>query len=618
MIKPRVRRYNGQDRPPTPYGSDTPSSLDEPLIHLINIHLHYNFGRAYLFGMASCVSSFKPHIIATKAQLSPTFNSSKFDSLLTANKWNIVQERSSALLTKTGDLSMNHSEKLEMVKNEFRKSVSVDEKPLKGLYMIDAMQRLNIDYHFKEEIEAFLRRQNMNCCTNIASGFGNDIHEIALRFRLLRQQGYFVPAEVFDKFTNNEGKFNPELGENIKQMVDLYEASQLSITGEDVLAEAGEFSGRVLREKMSCITNQEAMLVKRTLEHPFHKSLPIFTARSFLDDFHGSNTWLGSLKEVTKMDFRLLQCSYHREIAQVFKWWTGLGLANELMYARNQPLKWYLWSLACFTDSSLSEERVELTKPISLIYIIDDIFDVYGTLDELTLFTEAVYRWDIKAIEHLPDYMKTFFRVLYNLTNEISSKIYQKHGWNPIYSLQNAWKNLCKAFLVEAKWFATGKLPSAEEYLKNGIVSSGVHIMMVHAFFLLGHGLTQKNVQIIDSIPLAGIISSPATILRLWDDLGDAEDENQQGNDGSYVKCLMMDNPDYTMRMGRERVLSKIGDAWKSLNQECLFGNHFHCTFSKVSLNFARTVPLMYSYDDKQSLPGLEDLANSLLYHYFL
>ncbi|XP_027347337.1 (3S,6E)-nerolidol synthase 1-like [Abrus precatorius] len=558
----------------------------------------------------SCLVPLKPQIIATKAQLSQSFNPGKLDSLLTVNKWNIAQdERSRALLMKTGDLCINHSEKLEVVKHELR---NVGENSCKGLYMVDALQRLNIDYHFQDEIQAFLLRQYLNSNV-LAGGTGhNDIHEIALRFRLLRQQGHFVSPEVFDKFTNKEGKFNPKLGENVQGMINLYEASQLSIAGEDILEEAGEFCSQLLKEKVDYIDIHEAQFVNRTLEHPFHKSLPMFTARNFFGDFHGTNQWLSSLKEVAKLDFTLLQGLHHREIAQISQWWTGLGFANELKYARNQPLKWYIWSLACLTDPAMSEERVELTKPISLIYIIDDIFDVYGTLDELTIFTEAVSRWDITVTENLPDYMKSCFRVLYNVTNEISSKVYQKHGWDPSHSLQNTWKSLCEAFLVEAKWFASGKLPSAEEYLKNGIVSSGVHIVLVHAFFLLGHGLNKENVHILDTIP--GIVSSPATILRLWDDLGNAEDENQRGNDGSYVKCLMMDHPEYTMRRAREKVMSKISNAWKSLNQECLFSSHFHTAFAKASLNLARMVPLMYSYDDKHSLPGLEEQVKSLLY----
>ena len=51
-----------------------------------------------------------------------------------------------------------------------------------------------------------------------------------------------------------------------------------------------------------------------------------------------------------------------------------------------------MWPMAIIPDPRLSEQRIELTKPISLIYIIDDIFDVGGTLDELTLFIEAVNR----------------------------------------------------------------------------------------------------------------------------------------------------------------------------------------------------------------------------------
>ena len=76
----------------------------------------------------------------------------------------------------------------------------------------------------------------------------------------------------------------------------------------------------------------------------------------------------------------------------IIRWWQDLGLAEELKFARDQPLKWHMWPMAVLPDPSLSEQRVELTKPISMIYIIDDIFDVHGTLDELTFFTEAVNR----------------------------------------------------------------------------------------------------------------------------------------------------------------------------------------------------------------------------------
>ncbi|KAJ1396599.1 Terpenoid cyclases/protein prenyltransferase alpha-alpha toroid [Sesbania bispinosa] len=560
-----------------------------------------------------CFPSFKPQIVATKAQLSQRLNPAvKFDSFPTTNKWNIVQENQSTAWISSDDLSINHAEKLKKLKHVLR---NVSENSLQGICMIDAMQRLNIDYHFQEEIDAFLQRQYVISSTGTRGGYHyvpQDLHEIALSFRLLRQQGHYVPAEVFDRFIDKEGKFNQELGGNIKGMIELYEASHLSITGEHILDEAGKFSEQVLKDRLVFLDNHEAKLVKRTLEYPFHKSLPMFTSRDFFRDFYGMNGWLHSLKEVAKLDFSLLQCLHQQEIKQISKWWTELGLANELKYARNQPLKWYIWSLACLTDPTLSEERVELTKPISFIYLIDDIFDVYGTLDELTLFTEVVSRWDITTTDKLPDYMKICFKALYNVTNEISSKVYQKNGWDPTDSLQKTWENLCKAFLVEAEWFASGNFPSAEEYLKNGIVSSGVHIVLVHIFFLLGQGLTEENVQIIDGIP--GVISSSATILRLWDDLGNAEDENQEGNDGSYVNCFMMEHQDLSSKRAREQVMSMLCDAWKSLNQECLFESTFPAALTKASLNLARMVPLMYGYDDKHSLPKLEEQVKSLLY----
>ena len=95
------------------------------------------------------------------------------------------------------------------------------------------------------------------------------------------------------------------------------------------------------------------------------------------------------------------------------------------------------------------------------------------------------------------------------------------------------WATLCRAFLVEAQWFGSGKMPKAKEYLENGIISSGVHIVLVHVFFPLGHGLNNQTVELIDDIP--GIMSSTATILRLWDDLGSAKVSNSTSN--SHANC---------------------------------------------------------------------------------
>ncbi|KAG6755903.1 hypothetical protein POTOM_039311 [Populus tomentosa] len=534
-------------------------------------------------------------------------------TLPSTKKWSVSQKQTLAFgPTKQYPITINNeasdtagfAEKLQTFKHILRKE---GEEPIQGLAMIDAIQRLCIDYHFQEEIDSILTRQSMLLSTIHSD---NNLYEVALRFRLLRQQGYHVSAGVFDNFKDSEGRFKQKLSSDIMGLVSLYEASQLSIRGEDVLDEAGDYSYQLLRSSLTHLDNNQARLVRNSLDHPHHKSLASFTAKYYFND--ELKGWISELQELAKTECERVQSQHQHEIVEILKWWKDLGLSTELRFARDQPLKWYMWSMACLTDPSLSEQRIELTKPVSMIYIIDDIFDVHGTLDELVCFTEVINRWDIAAAEQLPDYMKICFKALNNITNEISYKIYNKHGWNPADSLRKAWASLCRAFLVEARWFASGKLPSGEEYLKNGIVSSGVHVVLVHIFFLLGQDLSKENVELISNFP--PIISSTATILRLWDDLGSAKDENQDGHDGSYVECYLRENEGSSFEDARKQVLHMISDAWKQLNQECLSPNPFSSTFSKASLNIARMVPLMYDYDVNHRLPSLEEHMKSLFY----
>ena len=74
---------------------------------------------------------------------------------------------------------------------------------------------------------------------------------------------------------------------------------------------------------------------------------------------------------------------YHR-------WWKDLDLAKELPFARDQILKWYLWPMTALPGPQFSKHRLEITKAISFVYLIDDIFDIMGNMEELALFTQTI------------------------------------------------------------------------------------------------------------------------------------------------------------------------------------------------------------------------------------
>ncbi|XP_043687402.1 (3S,6E)-nerolidol synthase 1-like [Telopea speciosissima] len=486
--------------------------------------------------------------------------------------------------------------------------------PLERRIMIDTLQRLGINYHFEQDIKTALAKHYGSLSSGTFPFGDHNLHDIALYFRLLRQAGYLVPTDVFSSFMDEKGHFKVELREDIRGLMSLYEASHLGFKEEEILDEAHDYARMHLNASLMNLQPNLARAVKDTLENPYHMSLARFQSKCYLQNFHGTYGWMGLLEQLWKIDFNIVQSINRLELLQIFKWWREVGLSEELKFARNQPLKWYMWPMVVLPDPKFSEHRIEMTKIISLVYVIDDIFDVRGTLDELLPFTAAINKWEPTAIERLPNYMKICFKILDEITNEIADKVLREHGWNPLHSLRKAWGSLCDAFLVEAKWFASKQVPKANDYLENGVVSSGVHVVLLHGFFLLGEGITKENVDRVEHSPGPALMSCPATILRLWDDLGSAKDEEQDGHDGSYLECYLKDHKQgSSMESAREHVFDLISDSWKQLNRETLEWSSFSPSLMRVSLNSARMVKVMYGYDDNQRLPALEEYINSLL-----
>ncbi|XP_030451897.1 (3S,6E)-nerolidol synthase 1-like [Syzygium oleosum] len=506
--------------------------------------------------------------------------------------------------TRLDDSRIKHEENVKSLIEFLNKVVN---EPVESLIIVDTIQRLGIKSLFREQIKAILQWQYTHF-SSLNHG-KDDVYEIALRFRLLRQEGYYVPADVFEYFNDKKKCFVMKLKGNIKGMMELYEASQMSIEGEDILDEAEYFSSKCLNALLTCdLDHEQARMIESTLRYPYRKSFARSLApQSFVNDMPGVYSWMEDLLEVAKRERRIVQSVHQKEIHQINTWWKELRLGAEMKFARDQPLKWYMWSMAILPDPSLSELRIELIKPISLVYIIDDIFDVHGTIDELILFTEVIRRWDNACAEQLPEYMKICFKVLSDITNDFGNIIFMKHGWNPTRFLKQMWANLCNAFLVEFQWNASGKLPKADDYLKKGTITSGAPLVLAHLFFLMGQNIANQSTDSKkeeESLPNA--IFLVAKILRLWDDLGCAQDENQNGYDGSYVECYLREIQGSSNQSVREHVMELISKSWKLLNKECLSPCPSSAPFREACVNAAKMVSLMYNYEDKHGLELLQ------------
>ncbi|CAL4889567.1 unnamed protein product [Urochloa decumbens] len=474
---------------------------------------------------------------------------------------------------------------------------------------IDNLKRLCIDHYFEEEIESAMD-EYMHLVHS------DDLLHATLAFRLMRESGHDVSADdILGRFTDSAGEFRLSLSKDVKGLLSLHDMSHLNMGEEASLYKAKEFSGKHLTSSIRYLERGLARYVRQSLDHPYHLSLTQYKARHHLSYLQSLPTRKTAMEELALAEFQLNKLMHQDELQEIRRWWVDQGLARELPAARNQVLKWYMWSMTVLQGSLFSIYRIELTKISSLIYVVDDIFDLVGTLEELSLFTETIKMWDVAAADSLPSCMRSCYKALYTVTNEIADMAEKEHGPNPISHLKKAWAVLFDGFLIEANWLATDQVPAAEDYLRNGVVTSGLPLASVHTFFLLGYDHAASNeaavAKLIDDMPPG--ISGPAKILRLWDDLGSAKDEAQEGLDGSYRELYLMENPSCAPSEAEAHVRGLIAREWEELNRECFSRRTFSPSFTQACLNAARMVSVMYAYDQEKRLPVLEDYMRILL-----
>ncbi|KAF7142010.1 hypothetical protein RHSIM_Rhsim06G0190300 [Rhododendron simsii] len=202
---------------------------------------------------------------------------------------------------------------------------------------------------------------------------------------------------------------------------------------------------------------------------------------------------------------------------EVITWWKDLDFARKLPFARDRVVECYFWILGVYFEPQYFLARRILTKVIAMTSIIDDIYDVYGTLEELVLFTDAIERWENSALDQLPEYMKLCYQALLDVYNMIDEEMVKEGRSYRVNYAKSAMNKLVRAYFEEAKWCHEGYVPSIEEYMRVALVTGAYKMLATTSLVGMGDLVTEEGFKWVSSDPL--ILEAASVICRLMDDM---------------------------------------------------------------------------------------------------
>ncbi|KAL6186617.1 hypothetical protein ACLB2K_042737 [Fragaria x ananassa] len=257
-----------------------------------------------------------------------------------------------------------------------------------------------LEQHFqelKEQVKRMLMAAVHNAFGTEDQENGGDLYTTALRFRLLRQQGYNVSYDVFNKFKQSNGTFKEHLMSDIVGLLSLYEATHLKVHGEDILEEALTFTTSHLESAAPQLSSPLSKQVTHALYQPLWKGFSRLEARHYMSVYEEDDSHNQTLLTLAKLDFNLAQNVHQKELSDM----------TRLVEA-------YFWGLATCYEPEYYFARIMACKSVALSTVLDDVYDVYGTYEELERFTEAIERWDISAVDQLqlPQCMEVCYKGL--------------------------------------------------------------------------------------------------------------------------------------------------------------------------------------------------------------
>ncbi|TMW90138.1 hypothetical protein EJD97_016149 [Solanum chilense] len=500
-------------------------------------------------------------------------------------------------LSYTPEISSQEKHEVDELKEIFRKMlVETCDNSTQKLVLIDTIQRLGVAYHFDNEIETSIQ----NIFDASKQNDDDNLHIVSLRFRLVRQQGHYMSPDVFKQFTNQDGKFKETLTNDVQGLLSLYEASHLRVRDEEILEEALTFTTTHLESIVSNMSNNNSLKVEvsEALSQPIRMTLPRMGARKYISIYKNNDAHNHLLLKFAKLDFNMLQKLHQRELSDLTRWWKDLDFANKYPYARDRLVECYFWILGVYFEPKYSRARKIMTKVIQMASFFDDTFDAYATFDELEPFNNAIQRWDINAIDSVPQYLRHAYQALLDIYSEMEQASAKEFKSDRVYYAKYEMKKLVSSYFKEAQWLNNDNhIPKYEEHMENAMVSAGYMMGATTCLVGVEEFISKDTFEWIINEPL--IVRASSLIARAMDDIVGHEVEQQREHGASLIECYMKDYG-VSKQETYVKFQKDVTNGWMDINKEffCLDVEVPKFVLERV-LNFTRVINTLYKEKDE-------------------
>ncbi|KAI3740604.1 hypothetical protein L2E82_31072 [Cichorium intybus] len=377
------------------------------------------------------------------------------------------------------------------------------------LRLMNCVYRLGLKHHFINEIDCQLDKLFKEF--DLKDYEDADLYTTSVNFQVFRQHGYKMSCDVFKKFKDcGSDKFHEYITTDVRGNL--------------------------------------AQQVKHALMNPFHRGLQMVEARLYFVYYEEEICSIhDSLLKLANAQFNYMQLLQKEELRILTK-------IPEL----------YIWILGVFLDPHYSEARIITTKIAQLVLVLDDTYDAYGTIEELRLITDTINRWEFSVMEQLPKYNKPFYKLLLNEYAQLEKRLSKQGRANRVNASRRAFQELASCFMKEAEWRNSGYVPSFQEYMNNGLVTSTYNVISVSCLVGMPEIVSEEALNWYESNPK--ILEASALLLRLNNDVMsfefEAEREHQITSVHTYMKSFGVSED-----VAIEELKKMIENAWKDINE---------------------------------------------------